>query len=103
MVSPPLSSPQFALGSDLSKKLVKTSPRTLVEGNEWRDKFWGDTGSSDSQNMLGDLLMQRRAWLIENAGEPAKPAAKRAPVPASPKAAAKRQKVTGNEEVIVLD
>lgn len=82
---------------------MNTGDRLLVEGNTWGDTYWGDTGSTDSENMLGTLLMQRRAWLLENAGALSAPAAReRAAAPAAPKPASKRRKVAV-EEVIVID
>ncbi len=51
---------KFDTDPDLRLKLIATAPRVLVEGNYWRDHFWGvcnDTGL----NNLGVLLMALRS------------------------------------------
>ena len=43
----------------LMRKLISTRPHTLVEGNYWRDTFWGVCQGS-GMNWLGRLLMEIR-------------------------------------------
>lgn len=51
----------------LSVELMKTGDKHLVEGNTWGDTFWGCVQPKGNtwvgSNMLGILLMQRRAQL----------------------------------------
>jgi len=50
----------------LAAKLISTSPIQLVEGNSWKDTFWGvDSVTGLGQNRLGRLLMQVRDGLME--------------------------------------
>lgn len=54
---------------DLVHLLIATSPRELVEGNYWGDRYWGMTKADGEpewrgENHLGRLLMQVRAELI---------------------------------------
>jgi ribA/ribD-fused uncharacterized protein len=49
---------------DLAGKLVDTSPAMLIEGNTWGDTFWGRANGA-GYNMLGVILMERRAILKE--------------------------------------
>ena len=55
---------KFAPDTPLAKKLIATAPAKLVEGNYWGDTFWG-VCRGQGQNMLGQLLMQQRRWLID--------------------------------------
>lgn len=60
---------KFAPGSDLATALIDTSPSILLEGNTWHDNYWGSCTCRDckympGQNMLGKLLMARRAVLM---------------------------------------
>jgi ribA/ribD-fused uncharacterized protein len=52
---------------DLQERLLATGDAELVEGNNWRDRFWGVTqdkdGSWTGQNWLGRLLMKIREEL----------------------------------------
>ena len=57
---------KFAEGSELSRRLMHTSPRRLIEGNTWNDTFWGVCNGA-GENMLGELLMARREQLISEA------------------------------------
>lgn len=43
----------------LSKKLVSTRNKNLVEGNTWGDQFWG-VCDGKGENWLGELLMRVR-------------------------------------------
>jgi len=57
-------------GDDGSEELVRalldTGDAQLVEGNQWKDNFWGTcpVGSVCGQNWLGKLLMLRRSQLM---------------------------------------
>lgn len=46
----------------LRQALLETGDATLVEGNTWGDTFWGVCRGKGG-NMLGRLLMERRAFL----------------------------------------
>ena len=58
---------KFAAASPLAERLLATGEAELIEGNTWRDTFWGCTRDNDGnlagQNWLGILLMERRAAL----------------------------------------
>lgn len=49
---------KFAL-PDLRRRLEKTSPARLIEGNSWGDTFWG-VYQGRGHNHLGRLLMEIR-------------------------------------------
>lgn len=56
--------------SMLGDELLQTEDALLIEGNSWHDNFWGicactRCASVDGENMLGQLLMERRADLAE--------------------------------------
>lgn len=53
---------KFAPGSQLAGQLASTTPRVLVEGNTWGDRFWGVDGTGS--NLLGKCLMLVRQELI---------------------------------------
>lgn len=53
---------KFAPDSELGARLLATEDRKLVEGNTWGDVFWG-VCRGRGQNVLGQLLMERRAFL----------------------------------------
>ncbi|MGL4353027.1 MAG: NADAR family protein [Aeromonas popoffii] len=61
---------KFAYGSTCAWLLMGTGVRTeLVEGNDWGDIYWGrvfnDKGNlGEGQNILGRMLMNRRATLL---------------------------------------
>lgn len=44
---------------ELKQLLLDTEDKTLIEGNDWGDIFWGICNGVD-ENMLGKLLMQIR-------------------------------------------
>lgn len=46
----------------LALKLLATDTAELIEGNTWGDTFWG-VCNGVGENMLGKLLMERRALL----------------------------------------
>lgn len=47
---------KFHQNSDLKKKLVDTGDAELIEGNYWRDNFWG-VFQGKGENNLGKVLM----------------------------------------------
>ncbi len=53
---------KFTQNPDLLQKLLATGNALLVEGNDWRDTFWGfDVNLGYGANTLGQLLMRIRA------------------------------------------
>ena len=50
---------QKFLGTDLTANLLATGDAELIEGNYWRDKYWG-VCNGEGKNRLGILLMQVR-------------------------------------------
>lgn len=51
--------------NNLSKKLIATYPKSLVEGNLWNDTFWGvDLKTYIGENNLGKILVKVRSKLI---------------------------------------
>ncbi len=48
----------------LVKQLLNTNPATLIEGNHWRDTYWG-VCNGEGENHLGILLMQVRKELAK--------------------------------------
>lgn len=65
---------KFDHHSHLAERLLATDDLRLIETNDWHDNFWGDclcsrTACADSgTNMLGEILMARRAELRHTAG-----------------------------------
>lgn len=55
---------KFAADRGLANQLLATLPHELVEGNKWRDTFWG-VCNGVGENWLGRLLMERREVLVE--------------------------------------
>lgn len=51
---------------ELAEKLIATGDALLIEGNDWGDRFWG-VYKGRGHNMLGKILMEVRANLIEAA------------------------------------
>lgn len=52
---------KFLLHKDLRKKLIETEDAILIEGNRWKDTFWGvDLETGKGENNLGKLLMEVR-------------------------------------------
>ncbi|WP_273455160.1 NADAR family protein [Nevskia ramosa] len=51
---------KFDSNPDLRQKLIATAPRILIEGNYWRDHFWGVCNGTGLNN-LGLLLMELRS------------------------------------------
>lgn len=58
---------KFAPGTELAEKLLATGSAELVEGNTWRDFFWG-VCNGVGLNHLGKLLMKIRQDLKEISG-----------------------------------
>lgn len=52
---------KFRTGTSDGQYLLGTGDQLLVEGNDWKDRFWGVDGTGE--NWLGHLLMARRAEL----------------------------------------
>ena len=55
---------KFAKGTLLASLLLDTGDAILVEGNTWRDTFWG-VCNGEGANVLGKILMQVRDELRE--------------------------------------
>lgn len=59
---------KFVQHPELAARLVSTGDRLLIEGNNWRDRFWGvDSRTGKGENHLGQILMKIRAELAEKA------------------------------------
>ena len=54
---------KFKRGSRLTELLLATGDAELIEGNYWRDTFWGQCPIGNGQNWLGRLLMEQREKL----------------------------------------
>lgn len=50
---------KFTRHDDLRQKLLETGDAILIEGNNHRDRFWGQY-KGEGKNMLGTLLMKLR-------------------------------------------
>lgn len=48
---------KFEQHPDLMQKLLDTKPYELVEGNTWKDTFWGQCPLGKGRNELGKILM----------------------------------------------
>lgn len=51
---------KFDQNADLMKLLQETRPYELIEGNNWGDKFWGQSPLGTGRNELGKILMSVR-------------------------------------------
>lgn len=49
----------------LAKRLVDTGDATLIEDNDWGDRYWGKVNGS-GLNKLGEILMIVRESLVES-------------------------------------
>ena len=57
---------KFTQNPDLAARLIATGNRPLIEGNTWRDTFWGVSARTGrGENHLGRLLMALRDRLRE--------------------------------------
>jgi ribA/ribD-fused uncharacterized protein len=54
---------KFMENPDLGELLKQTWPAELIEGNWWKDTFWGIC-NGEGQNYLGKILMNTRSVLI---------------------------------------
>ena len=53
---------KFTQNPELMEKLSATGQALLVEGNDWKDTYWGfDVNLGCGENMLGRILMRIRA------------------------------------------
>ena len=60
---------KFGRNEPEATMLTETSPQLLVEGNTWKDDYWGAVNSDGAllgRNNLGLLLMQARGLLIDD-------------------------------------
>ena len=53
---------------DLRDRLLATGDVELVEGNDWGDRFWGESPVGAGQNWLGRLIMSVRNQIRVEAG-----------------------------------
>lgn len=51
---------KFDQNHDLMKMLQETRSYELIEGNNWGDKFWGESPLGNGRNELGKILMSVR-------------------------------------------
>lgn len=52
---------KFSNNNFLKQKLLSTGDDELINGNHWRDKYWGvDETTGQGENHLGKILMQVR-------------------------------------------
>ena len=51
---------KFDQNPDLMKLLQETRNYELIEGNNWSDKFWGQSPIGNGRNELGKILMSVR-------------------------------------------
>jgi len=55
---------KFTQNPALLQKLLNTGDAQLIEGNRWRDSYWGvDLTTGQGENHLGQILMKLRAEL----------------------------------------
>lgn len=57
---------KFSQNIHLTQDLIKTKDHELIEGNYWKDYFWG-VCNGKGKNILGKLLMQLREELVNKA------------------------------------
>ena len=56
---------KFARNADLAASLKETADARLIEGNNWRDTYWGvDQRTGIGDNHLGRILMETRSELL---------------------------------------
>jgi len=53
---------KFSEHQDLRERLLSTEGQTLIEGNNWGDRIWGQV-DGQGENWLGKVLMQVREEL----------------------------------------
>ena len=54
---------------DLRRKLLLTQNRELIEGNHWKDTFWGMCTGPIGENNLGKILMRARKKIQDSRGK----------------------------------
>lgn len=54
---------KFIINTNLRKQLIDTGDEELIEGNWWKDTFWG-VCNGVGENNLGKILMEIRKCLI---------------------------------------
>jgi ribA/ribD-fused uncharacterized protein len=59
---------KFRQHPDLCERLLNSGDRILIEHTA-NDAYWGDAGDGTGANRLGELLMQVRSELRQEAGE----------------------------------
>lgn len=59
---------KFTEHLDLKCKLLLTGNKDLIEGNTWKDRFWGQDQNGVGENHLGKILMNVRAQLRATEG-----------------------------------
>ncbi len=59
---------KFAADFGIALELIATGDEELIEGNPWKDTFWGVSpqGSTNGQNWLGRILMEERERLAQS-------------------------------------
>ena len=58
---------KFTQNPTLAQDLLDTGNKTLKEGNQWKDLYWGvDLKSGEGENHLGKILMQLREYFRSN-------------------------------------
>jgi len=60
---------KFGQNFRLKIKLLLTGDAELVEGNTWKDQFWGKTEDGVGENHLGRLLMKVRNRICRDEGD----------------------------------
>lgn len=55
---------KYQQNHDLAEKLIDTGDATLIEGNTWGDRLWGQVNGV-GQNLLGKILMGVRKELAD--------------------------------------
>lgn len=63
-----LVSDKFYQNFSLRMQLIATEGYKLVEGNTWKDQFWGVTADGIGENHMGKILMKIRDEIIRNQG-----------------------------------
>lgn len=56
---------KFSQCPELTKALLETGNRLLVETNHWRDRCWGTDPNGNGENRLGKILTKTREILRE--------------------------------------
>lgn len=56
---------KFSQNETLKHKLLSTGSEALVEGNRWKDTYWG-VSNGVGENKLGHILMEVREKLSQS-------------------------------------